>query len=118
MKRKRQGEGPVPFKDLSPRSQEKLILTGIAGQEAAARVLNEGGILDESDIEVRPEELASALLDHRVSLPKLKKYFTAKAWLLLSSSLACLEWFHWPCASVKKEDLKRHWFCMKCCSHT
>ncbi|KAH8020414.1 hypothetical protein HPB51_001712 [Rhipicephalus microplus] len=127
-------------------AEKTVILTGIAGQEAAARVLNEGGILDESDIEVRPEELASALLDHRVSLPKLKKYFTAKAWLLLSSSLAvkkkgdiwscaqckkkddgeikmvlcdqCLEWFHWPCASVKKEDLKRHWFCMKCCSHT
>lgn len=63
-----------------------VILTGIAGQEAAARGLNEGGILDKSDIEVRPEELPSALLDHRVSLPKLKKYFTTEAWLLLSSS--------------------------------
>ncbi|KAH6931767.1 hypothetical protein HPB50_000360 [Hyalomma asiaticum] len=83
---KREEEGPVPFKDLSPKSQEKLLLTGIAGQEAAARVLNEEGVLDESDIEVRPEELPSALLDHRVPLTKLKKYFTAEAWLLLSSS--------------------------------
>ncbi|KAH6939389.1 hypothetical protein HPB50_017749 [Hyalomma asiaticum] len=126
--------------------EDALLLTGIAGQEAAARVLNEEGVLDESDIEVRPEELPSALLDHRVPLTKLKKYFTAEAWLLLSSSIAvkkkgdiwccaqckkkddgeikmilcdrCLEWFHWPCVSVKKEDLKRHWFCLNCCAHT
>lgn len=63
-----------------------VLLTGIADKEAAARVVNEGGFLDESDIVVRPEELPSALLDHRVPLQKLKKYFTAEAWLLLSSS--------------------------------
>ncbi|XP_077549572.1 uncharacterized protein LOC144162783 [Haemaphysalis longicornis] len=126
MNKKREQEGPMPFQDLSTKSQEILLLTGIADKEAAARVLNEGGILDGSDIVVRPEELPSALLDHRVPLRKVKKYFTAEAWRLLCAQCKkkddgeikmiscdqCLEWFHWPCVKVKKEDIKRHWFCI------
>ncbi|KAL1485611.1 hypothetical protein MTO96_031828 [Rhipicephalus appendiculatus] len=56
-----------------PVTNQDVLLTDIAGQEAAARVLSEGGILDEGDIEVRPEELTSALQDHRVALPKLEE---------------------------------------------
>lgn len=43
-------------------------------------------VLQEEDLEVRPEALPSALLDCRVSLPKLKKYFSPDAWSLLNSS--------------------------------
>ncbi|KAL3185428.1 hypothetical protein MRX96_005452 [Rhipicephalus microplus] len=101
---------PVPFRQLTEKSQTKLILM---------------------TWKLRPEALPSALLDCRVSLPKLKKYFSPDAWALLSSSVAikkekelwscglckqiddeqtsmvccdqCLEWFHWPCAGTTKK---------------
>nr|XP_050024996.1 uncharacterized protein LOC126519678 [Dermacentor andersoni] len=142
LKRDRKEHQPVPFKELSPRSQEQLLLTGIAGQDATRRVLEKGCRLDESEVEVRPELLPSALLDCNVCLPKIKKFFTPDAWLSLMSSIAtkkqeelwlcgqckrkddgeikmiscdrCLEWFHWPCVQVKKQDIGRLWFCPGC----
>lgn len=39
--------------------------------------------MEETDVEVRPEFLQSALLDCRVKFMKLKKYFSDDAWALL-----------------------------------
>ncbi|KAK8757070.1 hypothetical protein V5799_000228 [Amblyomma americanum] len=100
-----------------------VLLAGFSDRALCDRVLNGTCLLDEADIEVRPEALPSALLDCRVSLPKLKKYCTPDAWSLLMASVAvkkknvlwicglrkekddgalkmvccdrCLEWFHW-----------------------
>nr|XP_054924371.1 uncharacterized protein LOC126527534 [Dermacentor andersoni] len=144
-------------------SEKTVLLTGIAGQDATRRVLEKGCRLDESEVEVRPELLPSALLDCNVCLPKIKKFFTPDAWLSLMSSSKycilffsytsvlngicifsvatkkqeelwlcgqckrkddgeikmiscdrCLEWFHWPCVQVKKQDIGRLWFCPGC----
>ncbi|XP_070395614.1 uncharacterized protein [Dermacentor albipictus] len=123
-------------------NEKTVLLTGIAVQDATRRVLEKGCRLDESEVEVRPELLPSALLDCNVCLPKIKKFFTPDAWLSLMSSIAtkkqeelwlcgqckrkddgeikmiscdrCLEWFHWPCVQVKKQDIGRLWFCPGC----
>ncbi|XP_065291475.1 uncharacterized protein [Dermacentor albipictus] len=135
-------EGPVAFKSLSEKAKAKLLLAGFSDKALCDRVLNGTCQLDEADIEVRPEALPSALLDCRVSLPKLKKYCTPDAWSLLTASVAvkkknalwicglckekddgalkmvccdrCLEWFHWCCAAVTSADLQKQWFCTQC----
>lgn len=67
-----------------------MLLAGFSDKALCDRVLNGTCLLDEADIEVRPEALPSALLDCRVSLPKLKKYCTPDAWsLLMASGMHC-----------------------------
>ncbi|KAH8027138.1 hypothetical protein HPB51_002321 [Rhipicephalus microplus] len=56
---------PVRFKQLSEKSQTQLILSGLIGDSLCPRVLDGAYILQEHDLEVRPEALPSALLDCR-----------------------------------------------------
>ncbi|KAL3195079.1 hypothetical protein MRX96_016030 [Rhipicephalus microplus] len=142
--REQDDDRPVPFRQLTEKSQTKLILSGLIDDSLCQRVVDGAYILLEDDLEVRPEALLSALLDCRVSLPKLKKYFSPDAWALLSSSVAikkekelwscglckqiddgqtsmvccdqCLEWFHWPCAGITKEAARKLWYCTQCTS--
>ncbi|XP_077553174.1 uncharacterized protein LOC144167924 [Haemaphysalis longicornis] len=131
----------MPFKHLSEESQQKMLLASITSHEVCGQVLSGSHLVKESDLEVRPERLRSSLLDYWVSLPRLKRFFTPEAWLLLQSSIAekkrldhwfcgvcqgeedgtnmiscdqCLEWFHWPCVKVSKKDIQKHWFCSFC----
>ncbi|XP_037512314.2 uncharacterized protein LOC119389173 [Rhipicephalus sanguineus] len=133
----------VPFEQLPEASKHKLLLTGIVGETVCNSVLIRGHIVDESEVEVRPDVLPSALLDYRVKLPSLKKFFTEDAWTSLMSSVAtkkknelwfchsckekddgqikmiscdqCLEWFHWSCVGVRSADAKlKRWFCCAC----
>lgn len=69
-----------------------MLLTGIAVQDATR--LEAGCLLEESEVEVRPEHLPSALLDCNVCLPKMKKFFTPDAWLLLTSSSILFPMLH------------------------
>lgn len=60
-----------------------VLLTGIVG---CSRVLNCGYIIQEADVEVRPELLPSGLLDYRVQMRQLQRYFSEDAWQLLTSA--------------------------------
>uniref|UniRef100_A0A2R5LBF0 Putative transcription initiation factor tfiid subunit 3 n=1 Tax=Ornithodoros turicata TaxID=34597 RepID=A0A2R5LBF0_9ACAR len=143
-KRPRDSSSTQPsFVQLPEIAQHKLLLRGIVGKAVCDNVLNCGYIVEECDIEVRPHVLPSGLLDYRVKLQKLKKFFTEDAWVLLTSSVAtkktnqlwlcrdcneqddgqikmiccdhCLEWFHWTCAGVTRADSKQKlWFCVSC----
>ncbi|KAH8033826.1 hypothetical protein HPB51_016545 [Rhipicephalus microplus] len=52
-----------------------------------SRVVDGAYVLEQHDLEACPKALPSALLDCRVSLPKLKKYCSHDAWALLTSSV-------------------------------
>ncbi|KAL1471382.1 hypothetical protein MTO96_039969 [Rhipicephalus appendiculatus] len=71
--------------------EDDVLLTGIVGETVCNSVLICGHIVDEPEVEVRPDVLPSALLDYRVKLPSLKKFFTEDAWTLLMASGAVLE---------------------------
>ncbi|XP_070380684.1 uncharacterized protein [Dermacentor albipictus] len=68
-----------------------VLLAGFTDKALCDRVLNGTCLLGEADIEVRPEALPSALLDCRVSLPKLKKYCPPDASSLLMASGVVLQ---------------------------
>lgn len=63
-----------------------MLLCGVVEKSLCERVLGGECLIEESDVEVRPERLPSALLDCRVGLLKLKNYFTDEAWMLFTSS--------------------------------
>ncbi|KAM7289013.1 uncharacterized protein ISCGN_029150 [Ixodes scapularis] len=122
--------------------ERSVLLAGFIDKRLCQRVLDGSYLLEETDVEVRPEALPSALLDCRVSLPRLRKYFTPDAWSLLTSSVGakksnelwicslckekddgelkmvcceqCLEWFHWSCAALTRQDVKKQWYCPRC----
>ncbi|KAH9375756.1 hypothetical protein HPB48_014640 [Haemaphysalis longicornis] len=67
-------------------AKHKLLLTGIVGEATSSRVLNCSYIIQEADVEVRPELLPSGLLDYRVQMRQLQRYFSEDAWQLLTSA--------------------------------
>lgn len=75
-------DGHVAIKHLPEKAQAKLLLTGFIDERLCEQVL------EDTDMEVRPEALPSALLECRVSLPRLKKYSTPNPRSLLISSVA------------------------------
>uniref|UniRef100_A0A0K8RJX5 ZSWIM3 N-terminal domain-containing protein n=1 Tax=Ixodes ricinus TaxID=34613 RepID=A0A0K8RJX5_IXORI len=75
-------DGHVAIKHLPEKAQAKLLLTGFIDERLCQQVM------EESDVEVCPEALPSALLECRVSLPRLKKYSTPNPRSLLISSVA------------------------------
>ncbi|CAN8008465.1 unnamed protein product [Ixodes pacificus] len=75
-------DGRVAIRHLPEEAQAKLLLTGFIDESLCQQVL------EETDVEVRPEALPSALLECRVSLPRLKKYSTPNPRSLLISSVA------------------------------
>lgn len=78
----------TPFARLTEVAQHKLLLEGIVGEATSGKVLDQGYIINEADIEVRPEFLPSALLDYRVQMRQLRPYFSDDAWHLLTSAVA------------------------------
>lgn len=63
-----------------------VLMTGIVGDDTGCKALNDDYIIEEADVEARPELLPSALLDHRVRLRQLRPYFSNDAWELLTSA--------------------------------
>lgn len=63
-----------------------VLLTGIVGEATSSRVIDRNYIIQEADVEVRPELLPSGLLDYRVRMRQLQPYFSDDAWQLLTSA--------------------------------
>ena len=107
----------------------------------ASRALN-GDVIEEDQVEVRPEKVCASCLDENVCLKICRKYFTHDAWLAVEdvvgrlkdnplwycgrcgkpidddteSSIicdSCLTWFHFSCLNMKKQP-KYVWFCRLC----
>ncbi|KAH8029049.1 hypothetical protein HPB51_022169 [Rhipicephalus microplus] len=88
-KRQREQQSNVAttlFVQMTEMAKYKLLLTGIVGKATSSRVLNCGYIIQEADVEVRPELLPSGLLDYRVEMRQLQQYFSEDAWQLLTSA--------------------------------
>ncbi|XP_049517097.1 uncharacterized protein LOC119441311 isoform X2 [Dermacentor silvarum] len=106
----------TPFVQLAQIAQHKLLLTEIVGEATASKVLDHGYIIDEADVEVRPELLPSGLLDYRVQMRQLLPYFSGDAWLLLTSAVSTKKKNElWLCHACKEKDSGE--IKMICCDH-
>lgn len=101
-------------------------------------------LIEEKDVEVKPELLPDAVIDENIDVHLIRKYFTIDAWDLLISvveekrknpvficktclhdlaeslSIACdhcLSWSHISCVGLKQRPKSHYWYCRKCHAH-
>ena len=89
----------------------------------------DGKLIDEEDVECRPERLPSAVLDENVDICLVRRYFTIDAWMLVENVVrqksekpswtckscqhdlsepsivcdSCLEWHHFKCVGLSTQ---------------
>lgn len=102
-----------------------------------------GSIIEEEEVEVRPERVSASCLDENVCLASLQKYFSRDGWASLlqvvsevkkqpvwycgrctkaicdetESSIvcdSCLVWYHFMCSGLKQRPKSKMWFCRSC----
>ena len=61
------------------------------GEELAKRSILRGYLIEEEDVEVRPDKLPTRSLDDEVDIKRLRKYFTEDAWVLVREVVSAKE---------------------------
>ena len=111
--------------------------------EKVTNAMHNDVLIEEVDVEVRPERVPIKCLDENVCIATIRKYFTNDAWELVENVMktmkkkqvwlcascyvdlgnsesivceSCLDWFHLRCVSMKKPPKKKDWFCRGCYS--
>ena len=99
-------------------------------------------LIDEDEVECRPEKIPCSILDENVHISLVRCYFTNEAWLVVQDVIAkkkeadvwicgvchkdladgqesiicdsCLQWYHFSCVCLTKMPKKKKWFCKNC----
>ena len=72
-------------------------------------------LVEEEDVETRPERVPNVILDENVDIYLIRKYFSNDAWLVVTEVVHhCLMWYHIQCTGLKHEPKARHWYCRDC----
>ena len=110
--------------------------------DVTERVLRDHkSLIEEEEVETRPEKLADGLIDENVDINLVRRFFTADAWLLVEQSMECmkksrryvcevcfrdldeqesiacdlcLKWAHLACVGLTKSPKRKYWYCRKC----
>lgn len=109
----------------------------------ARAALEETVLVQEEEVEVRPECIPDAVMDENVDIHLIRRFFSHDAWLVMEDTLSrkrrnfvylcrycahdvhesvsvacdcCLLWFHLKCVGLKKEPKQKYWFCRQCCN--
>jgi len=120
-----------------------VMLSWFLDRRVKEAVLARKRLVQEDDVEIRPERIPSACLEEDVCIQSIQKYFTRDAWCALTNVLdvlwsnlmwycgicakeindetedsvkcdSCLTWFHFQCACIKKSPKAKEWFCRHC----
>lgn len=114
----------------------------VDGKVMAAAIKSPGKyLIEEEDVETRPDKLPDAVLDENVDVHLIRKFFTQDAWLLVADVVKqkqesstfickccyhdlheqpsvvcdhCLSWYHIKCIGLKQEPKARYWYCRDC----
>ena len=119
-----------------------VILLWFVEPEVADAALS-GTIIEEEQVEMRPEKVSASCLDENVCIRSCRKYFIHEAWIALSQVLelkrkhtmwycgrcncpimddtkdsiicdCCLVWYHFKCTGLRQSPKFRVWFCRSC----
>ena len=118
-----------------------VILSWFVDDEIASEAVGGDIIVQESDVEARPEKISPTCLDENVCLDSLRKYCSNDAWIILTGAVkvlkenpvwycerctnplgqdrsivceCCLKWYHFSCVGLKETPRIKTWFCRKC----
>ena len=120
-----------------------VILSWFIDKNIKDVALSRKRLIEEHEVEIRPECIPSSCLDENVYLPSIQKYFSEDAWLAVTNVVeivkkntswycgacskaindetedsihceSCLYWFHFTCVAIKTAPKKKEWFCRQC----
>ena len=120
-----------------------VMLSWFLDHQVKEAVLARKRLVEEEDVEIRPERIPSSCLEEDVCIQSVQKYFSKDAWSALTNVLdvlrsnlvwycgvcakeindetedsikcdSCLIWFHFQCACIKKCPKVKEWFCRHC----
>ena len=120
-----------------------VMLSWFVDKQVKESVLSRKRVVEESDVEIRPERIPSSCLDENICIQSIQKYFSVDAWAAVEQVLevvkrnpvwfcgncarridddtessiiceSCLSWFHFDCVGLKKSPKSRQWFCRQC----
>ena len=101
----------------------------------------QGKLIEEEEVECRPEKVPNALLDENVDVNLIRRCFTDDAWLIVDSVVkqkskhtnwicqscnhdlaehpsiicdCCLQWYHFCCVGLTRQPKRKQWFCRPC----
>ena len=121
------------------------MITGILGwfvhKPVAEKVLKKHSLIEEEEVECRPEKIPNTIVDENVDVYLVRKYFSSDAWLVVEDVIkrkskaivwvcqvcqkdlhtqpsiicdSCLTWYHFKCVSLAKQPKSKTWFCRGC----
>ena len=107
----------------------------------SAVLKNPKKLIEEEDVEIRPENITIAAIDENIDVHLIRRYFSNEAWLQVMGTIEqkrnnpvyvckscshnldesesvccdhCLVWFHTQCVGLKRSPKSHYWFCRGC----
>lgn len=112
-------------------------------KEVAENAIKHCRLIEEEDVECKPERVPDAVVDENVDIHLVRQYFSTDAWMLVEDVVkhkkkkmvwtchscfhdlhteqsivcdSCLLWFHFKCVGLTRLPKSRNWFCRSCCA--
>ena len=106
-----------------------------------ASAVEDRKLIEEDQVEVRPEKISDGVLDINADIHLIRKFFTNDAWMLIKEIVEqkklktvyvckncyhdlseaqsvvcehCLCWYHMKCVELLKEPKTKYWYCHQC----
>ena len=120
---------------------ETVILGWFVDPSVAKAAIKDDKLIEEEDVECRPEKIPCSVLDENVNVCLVRPYFTTDAWMLVEEVVKrkktldvwlcttchdtlegkqsiicelCLQWYHFVCVGLNTQPKKKNWFCRHC----
>ena len=117
------------------------ILAWFVDKPIAEKAVRDRGLIEEDEVECRPEKVPNAVVDENMDVYLVRKYFSSDAWLVVEDVVkrksmtitwichlchqdlhsqpsiicdSCLTWYHFKCVSLAKQPRSKTWFCRGC----
>ena len=117
-----------------------VILKWLVDDAVAEKVIQTDCLIEEEEVECRPERVQNSILDDNVDVCLIRKYFTNDAWKVVQDVLqlkeinttwtcqicnsevsldcvcceSCLCWYHYKCVGLVTKPKMKNWYCRQC----
>ena len=117
------------------------MLSWFVDKDVLERAIKQRILIDEDEVECRPERVSDAILDENVDIHLVRNHFSQDAWMSVEDVIqrksdnmvwichtclhdlhseesilcdSCLLWFHFRCVGLTKSPKLKKWFCRAC----